>query len=263
LAPKELKDLSEHARTRNVDFASTPYSIEEAQFLLTECGVPFIKIASMDINNIRFLECVAKLGSTIILSTGMADAFEISRAVTTIRESSNAELCLLHCVSIYPADASTINLNNLHTLRRVYPDCVIGYSDHTIGSEVAISATALGAEVIEKHFTLDASKIGMDNQMAMEPDQFREMVRGCRRAKESLGSYERKPSEAELAQRKRMRRSIVTRVQLPAGHTLREEDLDFKRPGDGFSPMEIIDVIGKKLACSMNKDEVIYPNMLY
>ena len=165
--PEKLKQLADYARTRGIAFASTPYSTDEADFLLKECAVPFIKIASMEINNLPYLEYIARTGSAIILSTGMADQEEITRAVRCIREAGNENVAVLHCVSIYPAEPSTINLNNMLTLRQLYQGLPIGYSDHTVGIETPIAAVALGAPIVEKHFTLDSKKIGMDNQMAM------------------------------------------------------------------------------------------------
>jgi len=258
----QQKELADFAREQGIAFASTPYSAGEVDFLLQECGVPFIKIASMEINNYPYLEYIARTGSAIILSTGMADQEEITRAVDCIRNAGNDNLCVLHCVSIYPAAPSTINLNNIHTLRRLYSGLPIGYSDHTLGLETPLAAVALGAPIIEKHFTLDAKKIGMDNQMAMEPDSFRAMIDACRLAWESLGSPERQVSAEELAQRRNMRRSIVSKRPIAAGSVIALEDLDFKRPGDGFEPAQTALVVGRRAAQDITADEVIYPAML-
>ncbi len=261
-SPDKLKLLADHAHSKGIAFASTPYSPDEADFLLRECGVPFIKIASMEINNHPYLEYVARTGTAIILSTGMADMDEITRAVRCIREAGNDKLALLHCVSIYPAEPSTINLNNMLTLRQLYPGLAIGYSDHTIGIETPLAAVALGAPIIEKHFTLDARKIGMDNQMAMEPAAFGAMIASCRAAWEALGSPARTVSAAELAQRANMRRSIVSKRAIPAGTAITAELIDFKRPGDGFSPTQADQVIGKIATQDIPADEVIYPAMI-
>jgi len=259
---EQQKELAEFARAQGIAFASTPYSRDEVDFLLQECGVPFIKIASMEIDNLPYLEYIARTGTAIILSTGMADQDEIDRAVRCIRAAGNDNVCVLHCVSIYPAAPSTINLNNMLTLRERHPDLVIGYSDHTLGAATPTAAVALGSPVIEKHFTLDAGKIGMDNQMAMEPDAFGAMIISCREAWESLGSFERVVSEAELAQRRNMRRSVVSRRAIAAGAVITAEDLDFKRPGDGFSPAQVDQVLGHKALQDIAADEVIYAAML-
>ena len=261
-SPSELKGLSDHARAQRISFASTPYSREEVDFLLEQCGVPFIKIASMEINNYPYLDYVARTGSAIILSTGMADTAEITRAVQLILDAGNENLCVLHCVSIYPAEPSTINLHNILELRELFPGVAIGYSDHTLGLETPLGAIALGAPVIEKHFTLDNKKIGMDNQMAMEPQEFKAMIRACHTAWASLGERRRVVSDQELAQRTNMRRSVVTRRPIAAGEIICAEDLDFKRPGDGFSPGEVELVIGKTAVQDIDMDEVIYNSMI-
>ena len=258
----KLKVLSEYARGIGVSFASTPYSCEEVDFLLEQCSVPFIKIASMEINNYPYLEYIAKTGSAIILSTGMADFEEITRAVHCILDTGNLNLCLLHCVSIYPAKPETINLNNILTLRQINQVLSIGYSDHTVGIGTPIAAVSLGSPLIEKHFTLNSKKIGMDNQMAMEPDSFRSMITSCNEAWLSLGGHKREVSEAEMAQRYKMRRSIVSKRALPAGSKIELTDLDFKRPGDGFSPADIQMVVGKKVIQDIALDEVIYPSFI-
>jgi sialic acid synthase SpsE len=258
----QLQILAEYAHSKGIAFASTPYSCDEADFLFKRCAVPFIKIASMEINNYPYLEYIAKTGSAIILSTGMADQSEIARAVQCIQEAGNKNLCVLHCVSIYPAEPSTINLNNMITMRQMYKEIPIGYSDHTIGIETPIAAVALGAPIIEKHFTLDAKRIGMDNQMAMEPDAFQSMIRSCNLAWQSLGGFQRVVSDDEIVQRANMRRSIVSKRSIRVGEVIGEQDLDFKRPGDGYSPAEISDLVGKKATQDIEFDEVIYPAMI-
>jgi len=259
---EQLKMLADFAHSCGVGFASTPYSTSEVDFLINECNVPFIKIASMEINNYPYLEYVARTGSAIILSTGMADRDEIDRAVRCILDAGGENICVLHCVSIYPAEPSTINLNNIVTFRDEFDDISIGYSDHTIGIEVPIAAIALGSPVIEKHFTLDSKKIGMDNQMAMEPNDFKAMIKSCNLAWESLGAFERVVSKAELEQRINMRRSIVSKVHIPSGTVIQLDHLDFKRPGDGMSPAEIGRVVGKMAIEDIVQDEVIYPKMI-
>lgn len=261
-SPENLKELSNYARSRGIAFASTPYSREEVDFLLHECNVPFVKIASMEINNYSYLEYIAKTGSAIVLSTGMSDEQEIQRAVDCIRSAGNDSLCVLHCVSVYPADVSIINLNNIKMLQRLFPDLSIGFSDHTLGQSTAIAAVALGAPIIEKHFTLDSKRIGMDNQMAMEPNEFGELIAACRDAWRSLGSERRVLTEVEQEQRISMRRSIVSKRYIREGAIISIEDVDFKRPGDGFNPSEIGSVVGTTAAKNIPADEVIYPSML-
>lgn len=257
LAPEQLRELAAYCRTCGVAFSSTPYSREEADFLVRECGAPFVKAASMELNNLDFLTYMARMDSAVILSTGMGEAEEIRRAVAAIRETGNARLCLLHCVSLYPPEMRTVNLRNITGLRREFPDLPVGFSDHSAGTELACAAVALGACVIEKHLTLDRKKIGMDNQMAMEPEEMKRLVEQCRNVFQALGSEERVLPKAELAQREKMRRSVVYTRDLRAGDVLRREDLDVKRPGTGFPPEALERFVGKTLRRDVSGDTLL------
>ncbi len=256
LTPEELKEMSDYCKTKSIGFSSTPYSKEEVDFLV-ELQVPFIKISSMEINNLNYLKYIGSKNVPVVLSTGMADEKEIKRSVETLRSTGNKNIALLHCVSIYPAEISTINLNNICGLRKRYPDCVIGFSDHTLGDAAAVAATALGAAIIEKHITLDSKKIGMDNQMAMEPDELKNLVQKCRVVNLALGSEERTVLPAEYEQRKKMRRSIVASHDLHKGHIITSEDLDVKRPGDGIPPDMAETIIGRRIIEDVQKDTLI------
>lgn len=262
LLPEALVELSVYCRESGIDFASTPYSRSEVDLLVDACDVPYIKIASMDINNIPFLEYIAGRMVPIVLSTGMATLDEIRAAVRAIEGRGNHQICILHCVSLYPVAHEHVHLNNMRMLKKEFPECSVGYSDHTMGSEAACAATALGALMIEKHFTLDSSMIGWDNQMATEPEQMEKLVRECRNVAAALGAYERSVTEEELAQRVKMRRSIVAAKHLPAGRVLSMEDLDAKRPGDGIPPNEFARVVGKKVKRDMEADEMLFPDDL-
>ena len=253
----QLKELSLHCKERSISFSSTPYSKEEVDFLLRECNVPYIKVASMDLNNYGYLSYIAKTGAPIILATGMSDMEEIRKAVDTIEKTGNKNLCLLHCISIYPPELSTIALKNIIGLREKFPDYVIGFSDHSIGTEMAVAAVALGAAVIEKHLTLDKSAIGMDNQMATEPEEMGLLVRQCHNVQIALGSSKRVVLKAEIEQRSKMRRSIVVKRDMKAGEVLEAEDLDVKRPGTGISPEELCNIVGKKLAKDVQGDTLL------
>ena len=241
-----------------IAFASTPYSEQEVDFLLEKGHVPFIKVASMDINNYVFLEYIAKKDTAIILSTGMSTYDEVQKAVSVIQNAGNSRLILLHCISLYPVDYADINLRNINSLRKSYPEYAIGFSDHSLGYEIPCAATALGACVIEKHFTLDKSKIGMDNQMAMEPDEFKKMIECCANVALALGSETRVVSEKEQAMLVKMRRSIVAKHDLPVGSILTLSDFDYKRPGDGVSPADASNLVGISLKRNVKADYVIY-----
>jgi sialic acid synthase SpsE len=244
LSPIELEEVLSYCRTSNIGFASTPYSREEVDFLLKTCEVPFIKVASMDLNNLHYLKYIAESGSAIVLSTGMGDMDEIYQAVNVIEKAGNKKICILHCVSIYPTETSKIRLNNILGFREYLPDYPIGFSDHSLGIEMPIAAAALGACMFEKHFTLDKEKIGMDNHMAIDSEEMTSLVSGVHNVYKALGGYERIVYPEEIKQRNNMRRSIVFSKQLEKGAELTLEDLDVKRPGTGLSPDKITNLVG-------------------
>lgn len=253
----QLKELALYCKEKEVSFSSTPYSKGEVDFLLNECNVPYIKVASMDLNNYGFLSYIARTGAPIILATGMSDMEEIKKAVDTIEKAGNTNLCLLHCISIYPPELSTIALNNIMGLREEFPNYAIGFSDHSIGTEMAVAAVALGAAVIEKHLTLDKSAIGMDNQMATEPEEMGLLVKQCHNVQIALGSSQRVVLDAEIQQRSKMRRSIIVTKDMKAREVLTTYDLDVKRPGTGIPPEEICNIVGKKLAKDVQGDTLL------
>lgn len=257
MGPEQLKELSEYARSFGIDFASTPYSVGEAEWLVAECEVPFIKVASMELNNLPFLEQIGRLAVPVVLSTGMGSFDEIRQAVATIEGTGNDSIAVLHCTSIYPAEPSVIRLRNIEGLRREFPDHPIGYSDHSLGLEIAAASVALGACLVEKHFTLDKSRIGMDNQMATEPEEMAALVVACRRVHESLGDTTRVVSEEELRQRANMRRSVVAAQEISVGQIIGIADLDLKRPGTGVEPADLDQVVGKAATRNIPAGEVL------
>lgn len=254
---EEQLEIAEYCKEIGISFASTPYSKDEVDFLIEKCNVPYIKIASMDVNNYPYIEYIAKSGVPIVLATGMADFAEIKKAVETVESTKNKNLCLLHCVSIYPAEASIIRLRNMTGLKKNFPEYAVGYSDHSIGTEIAAAAIGLGASMVEKHFTLDKKKIGMDNQMATEPEEFELLVNQCQNVFRALGSEERLIGEEEYKQREKMRRSIIVTRDIKKGERLDEKDLDAKRPGGGIEPGKIKSLIGKRLLTDKEKDTII------
>lgn len=253
----QLKDLASYAGTQEIDFASTPYSVQEAEFLVEECNVPFVKIASMELNNYPYLTRLGKLGVPLVLSTGMGSLEEIIEAVRTIEATGNRQLVILHCTSVYPAAPQIIRLQNIIGLRSEFPAYPIGYSDHSQGIEVPVASVALGACLIEKHFTLDKSRIGMDNQMATEPEEWKAMIRACHRVHEAMGGAGRILGSDEQNQISKMRRSMVTKRPLKTGHILTEDDLECKRPGTGIPPTQFAAVLGKKLTQDLDTETVL------
>ncbi len=253
----QLVEMSAMAQEVGIDFASTPYSIEEAAFLVESCKVPFIKIASMDIVYLHYLRQLAELDIPIILSTGMSNMVEIKNAVQTLIEFGCNDLTILHCVSLYPTNTKDLNLLNITGLRKEFPSFPIGFSDHTMTPYASWAATALGAAVIEKHFTLDRSKIGFDNQMALECSEFLETVRGCKEVYAALGVENRIVGEEEQVQKIKMRRSALALENLEIGEVLAWNNVEFKRPGDGIAPDLFESLVGRKLKNSVNKGQVI------
>ena len=262
MGPEQLHMLAEYCRLKGIAFSSTPYSEEEVDFLVDECDVPYIKIASMELNNPKFLRYIGEKHVPIILSTGMSTIEEVEEAVTVLHNVGVEDMAILHCVSIYPTVLTSINLNNIIGLRERFQMHPIGFSDHTEGDTAAVAAVALGACVIEKHLTLDKSKVGMDNGMATEPPQFSELVNKCRSTQIALGTKERILMQEELEQRKNMRRSLVAVRDIAEGETIAEDDLYAKRPGTGFKPNEIDLVVGRKTKKDIPADTLIMPEDL-
>lgn len=259
MSPEQLKELSDYCMKKGVAFSSTPYSEEEVDFLVSECNVPYIKIASMELNNPRFLRYIGRKHIPIILSTGMSTFDEVEEAVSVLHQVGVDQMVILHCVSIYPTILTNVNLNNIIGLRKRYPMHPIGFSDHTEGDAAAVAAVALGAGIIEKHLTLDRSKVGMDNGMATEPPAFAELVNKCRDIQIALGSKDRVLIQQEIEQRKNMRRSLVATRDILAGEIVQESDLYAKRPGTGIAPNQIQMVIGKKVTRNIMADTIILP----
>lgn len=257
LSDDKLRELSGYAREKGIEFASTPYSIEEAIFLVNECNVPFLKVASMDLNNVSYLTELAQLQIPLVLSTGMGTLEEIIEAVHTIEEAGNRQLIILHCTSVYPADPEIIRLRNVEGLRGEFRDYPIGYSDHSVGIEIPSASVALGACLIEKHFTLDRSRIGMDNQMATEPLEMGAMVKACHRVYDAMGGAGRLLCEKELGQISKMRRSIVSKIRLLPGDILTESNIEFKRPGTGLPPSMYKKIINREVAKKIEAGSVI------
>jgi sialic acid synthase SpsE len=262
LSDAQLKDLSNYATENEIDFASTPYSIEEAKFLTDECGVAFVKIASMELNNLNYLQQLGKLGVPLVLSTGMGTLDEIIAAVNAIQDTGNNNLIILHCTSVYPAQPSIIRLQNIIGLRSDFPLYPIGYSDHSQGIEIPAASIALGACLIERHFTLDSSRIGMDNQMATEPEEMSAMVRACQKVYAALGGSGRILCEEEKGQISKMRRSIVTKIDIKPGDILTEANIECKRPGTGIMPSEYQRVMGRTVNKTIASGTVIQANDL-
>jgi N,N'-diacetyllegionaminate synthase len=249
--------MQAHSRCieKGIAFCSTPFAPAEVD-LLESLDVPFFKIASMDVVHLPLLRYVARKMRPVVISTGMCTLGEVEQAVDTVRGEGNDQIVLLHCISIYPPEYETIHLRNMETLRRAF-DCPVGFSDHTLGTAIPLAAIALGACIIEKHFTLDQEMAGWDHAISANPEQMRTIVREGKNITVALGSGRRTVSDAEMEKRKKFRRSLVSREALSKGHILSESDFDAKRPGTGVAPDEVQYVVGRTLARDLAKDEVL------
>ncbi|WP_217506331.1 N-acetylneuraminate synthase family protein [Paenibacillus xylanilyticus] len=248
--------LKEYCSEKGVEFCSTPFSEEEVD-LLDEIGVPFYKVASMDINNYRLLKYIAKKMKPVILSTGMSTLAEIEQAVQAIESTGNKNIVILHCISIYPPAPKDIHLNNILTLQRIFPSYPVGFSDHTIGISVPLAAVALGAAVIEKHFTTDKDLPGWDHEVSADPSEMKLIVKESGIISDALGSFQRTVSKAEQNKKDKFRRSIVLTKDMKQGEIILAEDLTFKRPGTHISPDQEQYVIGRTLKKDMKQDELL------
>lgn len=255
LSKEEHKELIEYSKNQKILFLSTPFD-EKSVDLLIELGIPLIKISSGEITNHPFLKYISKKGLPIILSTGMSTLEEVGEAVSVIKEAGCKDLTLLHCTSNYPARFEDCNLRAMKTMAEAF-NVPVGYSDHTPGIVVPIAAAAMGACVIEKHFTLDKNLPGPDHKASLEPNELKEMVRNIRIIEKALGSSIKAPVASELEVRDVVRRSIVAKIEIPRGVIITEDLLAFKRPGMGIAPKDIGLLIGKTANKNIIKDEII------
>lgn len=255
LTPQMHRELIEHCLKRNIMFLSTPFDLESIK-LLSELGMQIYKIPSGEITNLPYLREIAKQQKKIILSTGMSSMDEVKAAVNVLKNNGTEELVLLHCNTQYPTPISDVNLLAMVKMREE-TGLPVGYSDHTQGIEVPIAAAALGAEVIEKHFTLDRKMEGPDHKASLEPQELMQMVVGIRKIESALGSKIKQVSESEKENLVIARRSIVAAMKIKKGEEFTEVNLTTKRPGDGINPMRWDEIIGIKANKSYEIDELI------
>lgn len=257
VSEQQLYELKLLCDAESIQFCCTPFSRTEVDFLVDVLDVPFIKVASMDLNNYPLLRYIASKGRPILLSVGLSDLSEVDEAVRAIEEIGNDQLVLLHCISVYPPDDADVNLNNIHLLRTAYPSYPIGFSDHTMGYEIPLAAVALGACVIEKHFTLDQDMFGWDHKVSATPDQMKIIAHGAKRIHEALGSTRKIVGSREKRQREAFRRSLVAARDIPQGKIIEREDMDLKRPGTGLSPTFLDFIVGRVAQRAIKYDELI------
>ena len=247
--------LVDHCRQRGIMFLSTPHDWEAIE-ILDRLGVSAFKVGSGDLTNVPFLRLLARKGRPIILSTGMGTLAEVEEAVEAVRSQGNDRLILLHCVTSYPARAEDCNLRAMLTLERAFR-VPVGYSDHTTGVEAALAAVALGARVIEKHFTLDRSLPGPDHEASLEPEELSALVRGIRLVERALGDGVKQPLPGERDMRPVARKSIVSARDIPAGAVITEDMLTTKRPGSGILPRHWDSLIGRRARVAIPRDSLL------
>lgn len=252
---KEHRELKDYCDQKGIDFNSTPFSNREVDLLADELQVPFIKIASMDLNNIPFLKYIAGKRKPVVISTGLCGLSEINNAVDCLEREGCKEIVLLHCVSIYPPGDEEVNLNNIDMLRENfgYP---VGYSDHTIGTTAPIMSLAKNVKVIEKHFTIDKDMEGWDHKISADAGELKAICDAAAVGYKMLGSFRRRVNESQ-ERREAFQRSIVAARNIRSGEIISREDIDFKRPGTGISPQYYEFVVGKTAKRDLAYDEII------
>lgn len=255
-----FRTIKEYCDKKNIRFLSTPYNPEDAD-LLAAIGVDGFKIASGQLVETPFLRYVAKFGKQMIISTGMANMEEVKDAVAAIRSVGNNDIIVLQCNTDYPSKIEDTNIRAMNTMRDELK-VRVGYSDHVPNNYACFAAVALGAEVIEKHFTLDNHLPGPDHSSSLEPEAFRELIEGVRNIEKCLGTGVKTPSASEVKNTYGMRRSLVAKTDLKKGTILKAEDLGFKRPANGLSPKMLDAVIGKELLNDLKKDEALTGEMI-
>lgn len=249
--------LVEECNARGIGFLSTAFD-DESFDLLVELGLDNVKVPSGEITNLPYIRYVTRLGKPVLLSTGMANLGEIEAAIDAIELAGTPreKITVLHCTTEYPTPMEDVNLHAMVNIG-IALGVKVGYSDHTSGIEIPIAAVALGATVIEKHFTLDRSLPGPDHLASLEPDELKAMVAGIRNIEQALGDGVKRPSPSELKNKPIARKSLVAATDIKAGELFNAENLTAKRPGTGISPMKWDEVIGRVAPCDFSEDELI------
>lgn len=255
LVEDDFRLLLHHCTQVGIEFLSSPFD-EESADMLDSLGMATFKIPSGEITNHPFLEHVARKGKPVILSTGMSTLGEVEEAVGILCAGGAPRLTLLHCVTEYPAPYEEINLNAMLTLRAAF-GLKVGYSDHTPGIEVPVAAVALGATVIEKHFTLDNTMDGPDHRASLDPDLFGLMVQAIRNVEQAMGDGIKRPAPCELKNAGIARKSVVAAATIEKGEIISLDKLTIKRPGYGIQPKDMGKLVGLRVNRTITKDEVL------
>ena len=251
----DFLELRNYCKKVDIEFMSTAFDFDSIDFLKS-LNMNTWKIPSGEITNLPYLMKIANLNKPVILSTGMSTMEDIKSAIKALKDNGSGELTVLHCTTDYPTSFKDVNLKAMNTINKEF-DVKIGYSDHTKGIEVAIAAAALGATVIEKHFTLDRNMEGPDHKASLEPNELKSMVDSIRNIEMTLGNGIKQPTESEKKNIVFARKSIIASKDIRKGELFMEDNLAVKRPGNGISPMKWFDVIGKVSPRDFKEDELI------
>lgn len=255
LTRQDFIELKEYCKEQGIGFLSTPFDLESIDFL-EALDMDFWKLPSGEITNLPYLLKIARTKKPIVMSTGMCELWEVEKALQSLRKAGAGEITLLHCNTEYPTPMEDVNLRAMTTLGEAF-QVPAGYSDHTKGIEVPIAAAALGAAVIEKHFTLDKAMEGPDHKASLEPEELKAMVAAIRNVERALGSKEKKVTDSERKNMAVARKSIVAGRDIRKGEIFSQENLTVKRPGTGISPMQWFDVMGSRAQRDFKQDECI------
>jgi N-acetylneuraminate synthase len=256
ISEDQLIEMKKYCDDQKIDCLSTPFSKREVDFLIDELGASFIKVASMDLNNYPLLEYFAKKNVPMIISTGLNELYEIDKAIKTIEETGNNKIIILHCVSIYPPENNQVNLKRISTLQQMYPDYPIGFSDHSLGSALPIASIALGAAVIEKHFTFDKDMDGWDHKVSADEQELIDICAGVKKVYESMGTS-RVSAVEDSKRRTEFKRSLIITKDMKKGEKIKASDLSAKRPGSGLKPEMFDFVVGRTLSKDVTSDSIL------
>jgi len=254
---EDFQSIVNYCKEKNIIFLSTPFDHSSVHWL-EEFNVPAYKVGSGDMNNFPLLKLICSKRKPIFISTGMATLKEVKETIEFIRSNNIEEIVLFQCTTDYPTSLEDVNLNVIDTYKNEFSNLLIGFSDHSLGITASIGAAAKGVKVIEKHFTLDKEMKGPDHKASLDPKELKEWVEQIRALEKALGTFEKKPSKAELKIAKIARKSIVSIKALNKGDVLDENNIAVKRPGDGISPVEFEKIIGKRAKRNISIDTVIY-----
>lgn len=255
LSFEDFIGLKKYCKDKGISFVSTAFDLESVDFL-NQLDMPFWKIPSGEITNLPYLIKIANTHKPIIMSTGMSTLEEIEDAMKVLYDNGANNITILHCTTEYPAPYNEVNLKSIGTLREKF-SLNVGYSDHTKGIEIPIAAAAMGATVIEKHFTLDRNMEGPDHKASLEPDELKSMVTAIRNVECAIGNGIKKPSESEMKNITIVRKSIIAKTDIKKGDIFTEDNITVKRPGNGISPMKWFEILGQESIRDFIEDELI------